>query len=94
MRGAKVSSCDRAPYQSLVWQCRYSGLEVPDSLWSHADIGVGKLYADDQADALESETAALAAFDEWTHRFAEYVESKGIVEGPDEAASGAQSTTQ
>jgi hypothetical protein len=69
-------------------------VEVPDLLWSYADIGVGKLYADDQADALESEAAALAAFDAWTRRFAQHVESQGIVEGADEAASGAKSTTQ
>jgi hypothetical protein len=36
----------RNAYQSLVWQCRYSGIDVPDLLWSYADIGVGKLYAD------------------------------------------------
>jgi hypothetical protein len=73
---------ERSAYQSLVWQCRYSGIEVPDSLWSYAEIGVGKLYADTQADSLENEPAALAAFDEWTRRFAQHVESKGTVEGP------------
>jgi len=65
----------------LVWQCRYSGVEVPDSLCSCADLGVGKLYADDQADALESEPAALAAFDESTHRFTQHVGSKGNCRG-------------
>jgi hypothetical protein len=85
---------ERNAYQSLVWQCRYSGVEVPDSLWSHADIGVGKLYADNQADALESEPAALAAFDEWARCFAQHVASEGIVEGADQAARGAKSTTQ
>jgi hypothetical protein len=85
---------ERNAYQSLVWQCRYSGVEVRDPLWTHADIGVGKLYADDQADALESEPAALAAFDEWTRRFAQHVESKGIVEGADDAARSGKSTTQ
>jgi hypothetical protein len=34
---------ERNAYQSLIWQCRYSGIEVPDSLWSYAEIGVGKL---------------------------------------------------
>ena len=52
---------ERSAYQSLVWQCRYSGIEVPDSLWSYAEIGVGKLYADTQADSLENEPAALGA---------------------------------
>jgi Protein of unknown function DUF72 len=43
---------------------RLSGVEVPDPLWTYAEIGVGKLYADAQADSLENETAALAKFDE------------------------------
>jgi hypothetical protein len=49
---------ERDAYKSLVWQCRYSGIEAPDSLWSYAEIGVGKLYADAQADSLENEPAA------------------------------------
>jgi hypothetical protein len=43
---------------------------------------------------LENEPAALAAFDEWTRRFAQHVESKGVVQGADEAARSAKSTTQ
>jgi hypothetical protein len=30
---------ERNAYQGLVWQCRYSGDEVPDALWSYAEIG-------------------------------------------------------
>jgi hypothetical protein len=85
---------ERNAHQGLVWQCRYSAVEVPDLLWRYADIGVGKLYADDQADALESEPEALAAFDEWARCFAQHVESKGIVESADEDARGAKSTNQ
>jgi hypothetical protein len=84
---------ERNAYQSVVWQCRYSGIETPDSPWSHAHIGVGKLYANTQADSLESEPAALAAFDEWTRRFAQHVQGKGIVEGADDAVRSAKSTT-
>ena len=58
------------------------------------EIGVGKLYADTQADSLENEPAALAAFDEWTRRFAQHVESKRTVEDADDAARNAKSTTQ
>jgi hypothetical protein len=43
---------------------------------------------------LENELAALAAFDQWTRRFAEHVQSKGVVQGADEAARSAKSTTQ
>jgi hypothetical protein len=85
---------ERDAYQSLVWQCRYSGIEVPDSLWIYAEIGVGKLYADTQADSLENEPAALAGFDEWTRRFTQHVERKGVVQGADDAARSAKSTTQ
>jgi hypothetical protein len=46
---------ERNAYESLVWQCRYSAIEVPDALLSHAEIGVGKLYADTQADSLKNE---------------------------------------
>lgn len=84
---------ERDAYQGLVWQCRYSGGEVPNALWSYAEIGVGKLYADTQADGLESEAAALATFDQ-SHRFAKHVERKGMVEGADNAARSAKSTTQ
>ncbi len=36
----------------------------------------------------------MAAFDDWMRRFAEHVESKGIVNGADAAARGAKATTQ
>jgi multimeric flavodoxin WrbA len=85
---------ERDAYQSLVWQCRYSGIEVPDRLWRHADIGVGKLYADDQADDLMGEREALAVFDEWVKAFVAHVETKGIVSRTTEAQRGARSTTQ
>jgi hypothetical protein len=85
---------ERDAYQGLVWQCRYSGVEVPDGLWTHADIGVGKLYADAQADSLEGEPPALAAFDEWVRRFVDHVGSRGVVRGADDAARGTRSTTQ
>lgn len=85
---------ERDAYQGLVWQCRYSGIEVPDALWAHADSGVGKLYADDQAEDLAGEPEALARFDAWTDAFVEHVRGKGVVPGTEEAARGAKSTTQ
>jgi uncharacterized protein len=44
--------------------------------------------------SLENEPTALAAFDEWTRRSAQHVESKGTVEGADDVARSAKSTTQ
>jgi hypothetical protein len=61
-RGA-VSWRGGEAYQGLVWQCHFSGIEVPDHLWKHAPIGLDRPYADDQADDMMSETEALAAFD-------------------------------
>lgn len=84
---------EREAYQGLVWQCRYSGIEVPDDLWAHAEMGVGKPYADDQAADMESEGQALAAFDAWVERFVRYIANKGIVPGTKDAERGAQSTT-
>ncbi|MDB5641434.1 MAG: hypothetical protein JWN07_751 [Hyphomicrobiales bacterium] len=85
---------ERDAYEGLVWQCRYSGIEVPDRLWSHANMGVGKLYADDQADELPQETEALQNFDRWTDDFIAHVSAKGLVPDTLEAERGAKSTTQ
>ncbi len=84
---------DRLAYQGLVWQCRYSGIEVPDALWRHAKFGVGKAYADDQADNMVMERTSLAVFDDWVDSFIFTVSRKGAVEGTDEAEKGAKSTT-
>src|SRR5688572_202638 len=37
---------DRNAYKPLVLQCRWSGIEVPDDLWTLAHSGVGLPYAD------------------------------------------------
>ena len=84
---------ERDAYQGLVWQCRYSGIEVPDDLWSHTEMGVGKPYADDQASDMAEEPQALAAFDAWVARFVRYVTMKGLVPGTKEAERSAKTTT-
>ncbi|MFC5069018.1 NAD(P)H-dependent oxidoreductase [Flaviflagellibacter deserti] len=87
--------CDvRDAYKGLVWQCRYSGIEVPDALWDHCDFGVGRLYADDQADdVVENDAKGLEHFDRWTDAFTAYVLAKGPVPGTEEAVKQAKSTT-
>ncbi len=85
---------ERDAYQGLVWQCRYSGIEVPDALWAHTEMGVGKPYADDQASDMDKEPKAIADFDAWVENFARFVEQKGVVHDANEAERGAQSTTQ
>jgi hypothetical protein len=88
-------NCDaREAYQGLVWQCRYSGIEVPDRLWQSVNFGIGKLYADDQADDIaREEHAALANFDDWTDAFVAHVRAKGPLPGMKEAVASAKSTT-
>jgi multimeric flavodoxin WrbA len=72
-------SKDRDSYAPLVYQCRWSGIEVPDELWTVGHSGVGRPYADDQAEDMLEETDFLELFDAWVARFAAFVESKGKV---------------
>jgi hypothetical protein len=71
---------DRDSYAPLVWQCRYSGIEVPDRLWRYVEFGRGKKYSDNQAEHMATETEVFRDFDEWTDGFAEFVRAKGKVE--------------
>ncbi len=74
---------DRDAYAPLVWQCRYSGIEVPDHLWRYVEFGRGKKYSDNQAEHLPEENEVLRAFDDWATAFAAFVARKGKVEpGP------------
>ena len=69
----------RDTYAPLVWQCRYSGIEVPDHLWRYIEFGIGKKYSDNQAEHMATETNVFADFDSWTKEFAAFVEEKGKV---------------
>lgn len=71
---------ERQAYAPLVWQCRYSGIEVPDELWRSAPTGVGRPYREDQAEHLQADGDFLGAFDDWTERFRAFVEHKGKVQ--------------
>jgi hypothetical protein len=79
---------DRDSYAPLVWQCRYSGVEVPDRLWRHVEFGRGKKYSDNQAEQMATETDVFSEFDEWTDAFAEFVGAKGKVEPGEHRAYG------
>jgi multimeric flavodoxin WrbA len=70
---------ERLAYQALVWQCRYSDIEVPDALWGCTNFGAGRPFADDQADDMIGDVAAMAAFDRWVTAFAAHVLDKGVV---------------
>jgi hypothetical protein len=80
-------------YQSLVWQCRYSGIEVPEALWSCATTGDGELYTGDQAEDMPKELEALQRFDEWIAAFAAHVEAKGALPDIEQAERAARTTT-
>lgn len=71
---------NRDAYAPLVWQCRYSGIEVPDHLWKYLEFGAGKPYADNQAEHLISDSQVLQDFDDWTDQFARFVQQKGKVQ--------------
>jgi hypothetical protein len=84
---------ERLAYQGLVWQCRYSDIEVPDALWRCTTFGAGKPYADDQVGDMIKEKHGMAAFDAWVNAFVEHVRAKGIVPGTKAAEEAAQTTT-
>jgi multimeric flavodoxin WrbA len=69
----------RDTYAPLVWQCRYSGIEVPDALWRYAEFGRGKKYGDNQAEHMLEERELLREFDGWTDGFRDHVTKKGKV---------------
>jgi hypothetical protein len=83
---------ERLAYQGLVWQCRYSGIEVPDNLWVAGVFGEDKPYADDQIDDMMADSEGLKPFDAWASAFIRHVERKGLV-AVKEDETAAKSTT-
>jgi hypothetical protein len=70
----------RQAYAPLVWQSRFSGIEVPDDLWTHALTGVALPYSDNQAEDMIREDEIMSRFDAWTDRFVSFSARKGKVE--------------
>lgn len=70
----------RQTYSPLVWQCRFSGVEVPEALWHYQSFGNGRLYSENQAEQMATDVTFLKSFDAWSDRFAEFVTQKGKVE--------------
>lgn len=67
----------RQAYAPLVWQCRYSGIEVPDDLWAYDTMGEGKKYSDNQIEDIPQQV--YHQFDAWADRFCDAVLKKGKV---------------
>ena len=61
-----------------VWQCRYSGIEVPDALWRYIEFGQGRKYSENQAEHMP-EQDVWAPFDAWVDALAAFVARKGKV---------------
>ena len=69
----------RDTYAPLVWQCRYSGIEGPDRLWRHVEMGRDRKYSENQAEHMVEAAGPMRLFDQWTDAFAHHVEKKGKV---------------
>jgi len=80
----------RDSYAPLVWQCRYSGIEVPDVLWKYVEFGQGIPYSENQAEQLGDKPGVMDAFDGWVDAFGSFVEKKGFVEPGRYRAAGYQ----
>ncbi|MGI8467120.1 MAG: NAD(P)H-dependent oxidoreductase [Pyrinomonadaceae bacterium] len=78
----------RQTYAPLVWQCRYSGIEVPDDLWRYVEFGQGKKYSDNQAEDMATDTDVFEEFDKFVNSFAKFVGAKGKVEPNEYRAYG------
>ena len=85
---------ERKAYEGLVWQCRYSDIEVPDALWTCTVFGAGRPYADDQVEDMAKEKKGTAAFDDWVAAFIAHVDKKGAVPGMKVADSSAKPADQ
>lgn len=70
----------RDAYAPLVWQCRYGGIEVPDSLWQYHQFGEGKKYSDNQSEHMVQNVKLFSEFDSWVSNFRSFVEAKGKVQ--------------
>jgi hypothetical protein len=78
----------RNAYAPLVWQCRYSGIEVPDPLWRYVESGRGEKYSDNQAEHVTADAAFLHPFDQWVDSFTSHVGAKGRVKPGEYRAYG------
>jgi NADPH-dependent FMN reductase len=68
----------RQTYAPLVWQCRYSGIEVPDTLWKYVELGRGRKYSENQAEHMP-EQDVWSPFDAWVDTFTAFVTGKGKI---------------
>jgi hypothetical protein len=70
---------ERNSYAPLVWQCRFSGIEVPNNLWRYVEFGRDEPYSENQAEQMVARQNVVADFDGWVDAFANFVREKGKV---------------
>jgi len=66
-------------YSQIIWQCRYSGIEVPEHLIKGMFFGKGSKYSDNQIKDLKEDKEVLVEFDRWVEKFKDFVQKKGKV---------------
>jgi hypothetical protein len=69
----------RDAYAPLAWQCRYTGIEVPDLLWQYQEFGNHKKYSENQAEDMVHESKLMQSFENWVCAFTQFVTQKGKV---------------
>ena len=95
LRDKKIFNPDVEPFKNmrdffapLVWQCRYSGIDVPDQLWRYLEFGASKSYSENQAEHLMQDSKVIEKFDEWVNEFILSVREKGKAPKPQYPTAG------
>lgn len=70
---------ERHAVAPLVWQCRFSGIEVPDQLWRYVEFGLGKPYSDNQAEHMAEDARVMGEVARFADDFVGFVRQKGKV---------------
>lgn len=70
---------EREAFAPLVWQCRFSGIEVPDELWRYVEFGKDKKYSDNQAEHLPDNPRVMSEIARFADDFVAFVRQKGTV---------------
>ena len=74
----KINSPAHA-YGPVIWQCRYSGIEVPEDLIKGISFGTGGKYNVNQIEQLAENREVLSEFDLWLKKVKIFAENKGKV---------------
>jgi len=72
-------SANLEAYKPIIWQCRYSGIEVPEHLIKQVDFGQGGKYSNNQIEQLKEDKEVLSEFDQWVDEVATFLRKKGKV---------------